>query len=352
MSTPIDAEHLRQMRPTAKDLAAEAGVSLATIDRVLNGRPGVKARTVHKVNAAIDRIGFVRNLSAVNLARKKTYRFRFLLPDRGDQFLDVLVKHIEETNTAFADEMVDTAAVRLPAEDPYRLASYLGKLDAKLIHGIAIMAPESPQVRDAINRLLERGIEVVQFLTGQPKAASIDFVGINNHAAGATAAQLLGRFLCRKNGKIAIVSETMQSRDSIERRLGFDDVINREYPELKTLPSIETHGDLQRTRRIFKNVFENHSDISGLYVLSAEARIPIEETSKITTKPLVKIVHERTPFTETALQNREIDAVIAQNPGHLVRSAIRILKARNDQREPLASQEKIRIEILLKENLW
>lgn len=351
MSTSIDAEHFRQMRPTAKDLAVEAGVSLATIDRVLNGRPGVKARTVTKVNDAIDRIGFVRNLSAVNLARKKNYHFRFLLPEYGDQFLDVMVKHIEEANKAFSAEMVDATAVRLPAEDPYRLASYLGHLDAKSVHGIAIMAPESPQVRDAINRLLERGIEVVQFLAGQPKAASIDFVGINNHAAGATAAQLSGRFLCGTRGKIVVVSETMQSRDSIERRLGFDDVINREYPELKTLPSIETHGDLQRTRRIFKNLFANHPDISGLYVLSAEARIPIEEISKITTKPLVKIVHERTPFTEAALQNGQIDAVIAQNPGHLVRSAIRILKARNDQREPLASQEKIRIEILLKENL-
>lgn len=351
MSSATDAEHFRPMRPTAKDLAAEAGVSLATIDRVLNGRPGVKPRTVIKVNEAIDRIGFVRNLSAVNLARKKNYQFRFLLPEHGDQFLDVLVKHIEETRTAFAAEMIDAKTVRLPAEDPYRLATYLGSLDPDLIHGIAIMAPESPQVRDAINRLLERGIEVVQFLAGQPKADSIDFVGINNHAAGATAAQLMGRFLGGQKGKIIVTSETMQSRDSIDRRLGFDEVINREYPQLKTLPSIETHGDLERTRKIFGNIAANYPDILGLYVLSAEARIPIEEISRIATGPLVKIVHERTPFTETALQSGQIDAVIAQNPGHLVRSAIRILKARNDQREPVASQEKIRIEILLKENL-
>lgn len=351
MSNPIDAELFRLMRPTAKDLATEAGVSLATIDRVLNGRPGVKPRTVAKVNEAIDRIGFVRNLSAVNLARKKNYQFRFLLPAHGDQFLDVLVKHIDEARTAFSAEMVDATTVRLPAEDPYGLASYLGKLDAKLVHGIAIMAPETPQVRDAINRLLERGIEVVQFLAGQPKADSIDFVGINNQAAGATAAQLIGRFVGGRKGKIIVASETMQSRDSIDRRLGFDEVINREYPDLQTLPSIETHGDLERTRRIFKNIVANYPDILGMYVLSAEARNPIEEISRITTRPLVKVVHERTPFTETALQNGQIDAVIAQNPGHLVRSAIRILKARNDQREPVASQEKIRIEILLKENL-
>ena len=64
----------------------------------------------------------------------------------------------------------------------------------------------------------------------------------------------------------------------------------------------------------------------------------------------VTIAHERTPLTEAALMSGDLDAVIAQNPGHLVRSAIRILKARSDQKEPLASQETIRIEILLKEN--
>ena len=43
--------------------------------------------------------------------------------------------------------------------------------------------------------------------------------------------------------------------------------------------------------------------------------------------------------------------MIAQNPGHLVRSALRVLRARCDDREPIASQEEIRIEILLRENL-
>jgi hypothetical protein len=59
----------------------------------------------------------------------------------------------------------------------------------------------------------------------------------------------------------------------------------------------------------------------------------------------------RTPFTEAALQSRQIDAIITQDPGHLVRSAIRILRARKDRREILGSQEKIRIEILIKENI-
>jgi LacI family transcriptional regulator len=66
---------------------------------------------------------------------------------------------------------------------------------------------------------------------------------------------------------------------------------------------------------------------------------------------LAVVVHERTPFTEEALRDDRVDAVIAQDPGHAVRSAIRIMRARTDAREPLAAQERIRIEILLRENL-
>ena len=51
------------------------------------------------------------------------------------------------------------------------------------------------------------------------------------------------------------------------------------------------------------------------------------------------------------LLSGRLDAVIAQNPGHLVRSALLVLRARCDGRATIASQEEIRIEILLRENL-
>ena len=63
------------------------------------------------------------------------------------------------------------------------------------------------------------------------------------------------------------------------------------------------------------------------------------------------IAHERTGFTEEALRSGALDAIIAQDPGHLVRSAIRRLRAACEGRRPIASQEAIRIEVLLRDNL-
>lgn len=339
-------------RPTTRDLAAAAGVSLATVDRVLNDRPNVSKKTVRKVSEAIERLGFVRNPAAVNLARNRSWRFRFVLPDTGDQYLQALLHQVGDTNRNVVSELIDVDAIQLPVDDPHRVANYLSALEADSVDGLAIMAPESPPVRDAMARLQERGIHLVQFLSGQEKLDQTDFVGIDNFRAGATAGRIIGQFNPGRTGKILIVTETMQAQDSIERRLGFDHIINTRFAGLRCLPSLETHADPARAHRILARSLEYNRDIIAIYIMNAEARqslTAIEACSDLATRTVV--VHERTPFTEEAIRCDRIDAIIAQDPGHAVRSAVRILRARADAREPVASQEKLRIEVLFRENL-
>lgn len=353
-----------QMRATTKDLALAAGVSLATVDRVLNGRSGVKQDTVDRVNEAIQKLSFSRNIVAANLARGKFYHFLFLLPTSGDQFLAELMSRIEEANLAFAADMIRVEVIPIPESEPHRIANLLGSLDADRVDGVAIMAPESPQVRDAKTRLEQRGINTISFISGQNTGLDAgrsigqsigrptSFVGIDNCAAGATAGRLMGRFSQRRPGKVLVIAETMQSRDSLERRLGFDRAINADYPFLTVLPSLETYGYAERTERIIQSSFASHGHITGVYILSSEARLPLQVLTRIpdASKPIV-IAHERTPFTEDALLTDRIDALITQDTGHLVRSAIRVLRAKVDGRQILTSQERIRIEIVMKDNI-
>ena len=340
------------MRPTTKDLAQAAGVSLATVDRVLNERPGVRKNTVVRVNQAIEKIGFTRNLAAASLARGKNFRFLFLLPRRGDLFLQELIAQIYEANSAFAAEMIRVEVVPISDDDPYKIAQLLAAYEPDMVDGIAIMAAETPQTRDAKARLIERGIEAVSFISGPGTSDNVHFVGIDNRAAGATAGRLMGRFSSARTGKILVIAETMLARDSLERRLGFDAVINTDYPRLIVLPSLETYGDSDRAARIIGASFANHPDIVGVYVPSSESRLPLTHlANQMITQKQVIVAHERTTYNEDGLRSDQIDALITQDTGHLVRSAIRILRAKCDRRHILASQERIRIEILLKENI-
>ncbi len=343
---------MTSVRPTAKDLAEAAGVSLATIDRVLNERPNVSPKAARRVAEAIERIGFVRNPAAVALARNKTYRFRFVLPTSGDQYLAELIARVSEAREAARGDSTEVEVARIAMNDPHPVAKYLTGIGHEELDGVAVMAPESPQVRDALLRLVERGVKVVQFLSGQERLESADYVGVDNFAAGATAGKIVGRFIGERRGKIVVVSETMMALDSIQRRLGFDSIINTRFPQLECLPSLETYADEKRAEIIIQRTLQHNPDTVAVYVLSSEARIPLTAVwNTRDTRPLTIVAHERTPFSEQALVDERIDAVIAQDPGHAVRSALRIMRARSDHRELLASQERIRIEVLLKENL-
>lgn len=340
------------MRPTTKDLAKAAGVSLATVDRVLNGRSGVRRKTVDAVNLAIREIGFERNQVAATLARKRGYHFGFVLPRSGDEYLNEILARVTEVSTWGRAEMLEASIIRIDDHDSHKAARTLGRLTTDKFDGIAIMAPETPQVRDAIVRMRERGLNTIPLISNQMQDDGLPFIGIDSRSAGETAGRLLGRFCRGQTGNVIVVTETLQSRDSLERRLGFDAVLSRQYPDLKSVPTLETHGDNDRTRAILKQAFATYDSIVGIYLMGQEARAPLEalKSTKTGVGSMI-IAHERTPSTEAALRDDLIQAVIAQDPGHLVRSAIRVLRAHSENRPVLGSQERIRTEILISENL-
>ncbi len=339
------------LRPTTKDLAKAAGVSRATVDRVLNGRDGVRQETVDRVNKAIEELGFVRNLQAANLAKSQSYRFIFALPRSGDQFLDQIIRRIQEAETLFSADRMWFDVYHIDENDPYSISAYLSSLSKTDVAGVAIMSPESPQVRDAIIRLQERGVAALPFISNQ-SMMDADWVGIDNRAAGATAGLLMGKFVGRRRGTVMVIAESMQSRDSLERRLGFDQEIGENFPALCTLPSLETYGNADRARTIIGASLQSHPDVVGIYIVASEARSPLSILAEMDVpRDIVRIAHERTPFTEQALRDGTLDGVIAQDAGHLVRSAIRRLKGIVDRRMTLGSQEQIRIEIQLRTNI-
>ena len=339
-------------RPTTRDLARVAGVSLATVDRVLNKRGGVRQSTVKRVTETIKELNYVRDISAVNLARSAEYKLVFLLPDHDDDFTAMVRLAIDEANVSMAHERTAVSIVGVPVSDPHRIAKEIDRLSADQVDGVAIMAPETAQVRDAIARLDARGIAVVAFVSNQPNVQNACFVGINNEAAGRTAGQLLAKFTGERKGSVLVITETMKSRDSQERRLGFDAVLACYAPRLKIKPSMETYADAVRTAKIVASAFRNNPDIVGIYLMSHDILETMKAIEAYGVPPQTVIIgHELTPKTRMRLNDGTLDALITQDVGHLVRSSIRVLKSRISRISTLASQERIRIEIILRENL-
>jgi LacI family transcriptional regulator len=344
--------HISHQNPTINDIARVADVSLATVDRVLNARPGVRDATVEKVNKAIAELGYVRDAAAANLARGKVYNFVFVLPSNGNEFLHSIEAQIEQLNSRSRHERTRLTFVRVAAFDPMALAAAVDTIDKTKVDGVAIFGPETPSVRDSIAHLKENGVTVVSLVADIPSSQRDHYIGVDNVAAGRTAAQLLGRFLGARRGKVLVLTGSMLARDHLERRLGFDEVMGQDFAHLDVLASLEGRDDPDLIEHLLPDVFADNPDIVGIYSSAAgnEGLLRFFAHERPSPKPVV-IAHELTPLSRKALSTGLFDAVISQDSGHLVRSAVRIMRAECDRMPINLAQERIRIDVYIKENM-
>ncbi|WP_300032865.1 LacI family DNA-binding transcriptional regulator [uncultured Roseobacter sp.] len=340
------------LKPTVNDIARVARVSLATVDRVLNERPGVRKITVEKVNRAIADLGYVRDTAAANLARGRVYRFLFILPATNNEFLSLIEDHIRDLAGGMLRERTRISHITVPAFDPMALAEAISAVDVTQTDGVAVFGPETPSVRDSISTLRAHGVSVVSLVSDIPSSERNTYVGIDNIAAGRTAAQLMGRFLAPVAGNVLVLTGSMLARDHLERRLGFDEVMARDFPHLNVLASLEGRDDPDLIERLLPDTLAHTDKVVGIYSSAAgnAGLIRHLQTAGLDRTPVI-IAHELTPLSRAALGNGLFDAVISQDAGHLVRSAVRIMRAVIDDTPINPAQERIRIDIYLRENL-
>jgi LacI family transcriptional regulator len=340
------------MKPTVHDIARSAGVSLATVDRVLNARPGVRRITREKVEEAISSLGYVRDQAAANLAKGRTYSFVFILPENDNSFMIGLR---EEVRHAVLRSSAERVAIRIRDVPPFDAAALVAALEIVLEEkpsGVAFVAVDAPQVRAVTQRLRDAGIAMVTLVSDLPGSARDHYAGIDNQAAGRTAASLMGRFLDGRGGRVAVLAGSMLVRDHRERLEGFLSILTEDFPKLAILPVMEARDDPALAGELVSAALARHPDIAGIYSLGAGNRgliralrdMPIERRPRV-------IAHELTSSARGALSEGLIDAVLNQDAGHEVRSALRVLKSKADGLAVIAAQERIRIDIFLKDNL-
>jgi LacI family transcriptional regulator len=339
------------MKPTVHDIARSAGVSLATVDRVLNGRPGVRRVTRQKVEGAIAELGYVRDVAAANLAKGRTYTFTFILPANDNSFMIGLGDEVRNAIARSTTERTQIRIVHVPPFDPAALVEALDAVVAERPAGVAFVAIDAPEVREAVTRLRSAGIPIVTLVSDLSDSARDHYAGIDNIAAGRTAGSLMGRFLSGGDATVAVLAGSMLVRDHRERLEGFA-AVSEAFPGLRILPVLEGRDDPAVAEALVTRVLHEHPEVAGIYSLGAGNRGLIQALTRASMgkRPMV-IAHELTESTRAALGAGIIDAVLNQDAGHEVRSAIRVLKAKADGLPVIAAQERIRIDIFLKDNL-
>jgi len=347
----ILAEDDEHRRATVHDVAREAGVSLATVDRVLNGRPGVRPATAEKVEAAIVALDFRRDLSASLLARSRDLNLHFFIPNGANEFMDNLAAAIQRRVRPGKAERLRIELTRVRALDATELAARLDALGKKACDCAVIVATDDPAVVRAVDAATRRGIDVMTLVSDLPGSSRRHFIGIDNVAAGRTAASLMGRF-CPAGGKIAVVAGSLGLRDHLERLEGFLAVMAADFPDLSIVGPFEGHDEARETEALTKALLAGHGDLAGLYNLGAGngGLLSALESSGRAGKMRV-IAHEITAPTRRGLLSREIDVVLDQNPDAEIRAAITAARALAQPGHSAIEGNQIEIGIFLRDNL-
>jgi LacI family transcriptional regulator len=326
----------RNRRATVHDVARAAGVSLATVDRVLNGRPGVRRATADRVEEAIRTLDFRRDLSASLLARARDLRIVFLIPDGRNAFMLNLEEAVARRVREARHDRMHVETHHVKALDAAALATAVDGLTPRNCDCAVIVATDDALVREAVDAASKRGITVMTLVSDLPGSARRHFIGIDNVAAGRTAASLLGRFC--PTGKIGLIAGSLGLRDHRERADGFASLLKAEFPGHPLVGPVEG--------------LEAHSDLKGLYNIGAGNAGLIRALEASGRSGTLRVVaHELSEPTRQALRSGAIDVVLDQNPDGEIRAAVAAARSVAMGHSAELRAEPIEIGIFLRDNL-
>ncbi|WP_226939758.1 LacI family DNA-binding transcriptional regulator [Janthinobacterium rivuli] len=182
-----------------KVVALQAGVSAATVDRVIKQRGGVHANTVRRVMQALDELA--RQSTQVGLSGKKFMLDLLMVAPR--RFTDAVRAALEAELPSLHPAVLRSRFHLHETLEVGGIVDLLERIRKNGSHGVLLKAPDVAPVAEAVNRLAAAGIPVVTLVTDLPGSTRRSYVGMDNRAAGETAAYLIGQWLgsARKNSR-------------------------------------------------------------------------------------------------------------------------------------------------------
>jgi LacI family transcriptional regulator len=297
-------------RPTIADLARAAGVSVATVDRVLNRRLPVREATAELVVAAAESIGYhATGLLKQRLVEIPARTFGFLLQKRNDAFYRTLAAALTEATreapmvrgrpvVEFMDELV-------PSLIASRIRDTSQRTDA-----IAVVAVDHPLVSEAIDETVARGKPVFTLLSDVTAPSRTAYFGVDTRKSGRTAAWTITR-LARHPGKVGILLGSHRYLSQELAEISFRSYIRENAPEFQVLEAIVNLDDERIAYEGAIHMISSNPDLVGIFAAGGgtEGLIKALREEKAG-RPIIAVCNELVPETRAALIDGTIDLVL------------------------------------------
>jgi LacI family transcriptional regulator len=319
-------------RTTITDIATAAGVSVATVDRVLNARLPVREETAKRVYDAAQKLGY----HATSLIRQRLafdlpeVTLGFILQCKEQYFYQQLAVALR-TAVESAPMLRGKAIIDFVDEQtPHNVVAALEAM-AKRAGAIALTSLDHHSVTTCVQGLKARGTPVFSMLSDFAQGTRESYIGLNNRKVGRTAAWLIWK-TALKPGKVAVFVGSHRWHGHELRETGFRSFFREFAPQFEIVDTLVNLETSQVTYEATLNLLERQPDMAGFYVagggmegaISALREFEVSHGSGNARLPSV-VINEETPDTVSALQDHVVTGVIATPIDQLCRSLVAMM---------------------------
>lgn len=303
------------VKPTIKEIAKLANVSIGTVDRVLHNRGDVSKKTTQLIRGIMEEINYVPNTFARNLALNKNFKIAVLLPEheKGEYWTAPLkgakkaMKDFKALGTMVQIYLYDQKDKNSFFEVSSRI--FKDKNDAVLLAQVLFN-----ETKSFLEECKKKKVPFVLIGTGQHNSGAISYIGQNSHQGGRLAGELLS-FGQDKQSKFLVLNITKAQNPNVnvkERIAGFESYFtdNKEQEF-----QIEVYSVPQEDKNVVQKIKEKLSSLNnlqGIFVPNSKSFILAKALSP---SHRIRIVgYDLLDKNKQLLENKKIDFLINQRP--------------------------------------
>jgi LacI family transcriptional regulator len=338
-------------RATIADLAQASGLSVATVDRVLNRRLPVREETALRVVAAAEAIGYhAAGLLKQRLVDVPQRSFGFILQKRNDDFYQALAAELIAATKAatlirgkpivvFVDELV-----------PSVIAAKVREV-GRAADALAVVAVDHPHVNEAIEETAASGVPIFTLLTDVSAPSRAGHIGIDSRKAGRVAGWTIAR-LAKRPGKVGVLVGTHRYLGQEMAEMSFRSYFREHAPNFQLLETLVNLEDDRIAYEAIVHLVKNNDSLVGLYAAGGGIKGMIQALrDEHAGDRLIAVCNELLASTRAALIDGIVDLVLATPLPLLAARAVEAMSQATDGSTPSGKHAPLPVDLYISENL-